>query len=180
MKRRFADRSDWKRVRERKFDVVYIQSPAFTGYVTRLLLRQVSEPFYAEIMGRSYCLADTNFCWLQHFPEGTNYTLTTMFDGTGAVVQWYIDICGSRGVGDDGIPWFDDLYLDIVVLPSRKAVLLDSEELDVALAKGEIDGAQYDLARREAQMLLQEIASGRMALLDLSVRHLHDYFGHDQ
>ncbi len=176
MERRQADRRNWKRILERQFDVVYLQTPAFTGYVTRLLLHQVSEPLHREILGRRYCLADSGYCWLQHFPASARHTVTTMIDGNGAVIQWYIDICASHGIDADGIPWFEDLYLDIVVLPSREAVLLDNDELEAALLGGEITETQYDLARQEAHVLLHAIANGAMRLLDLTVEHLRDYF----
>lgn len=102
--------------------------------------------------------------------------MTTMIDSTGAVVQWYIDICASHGVDADSIPWFEDLYLDIVVLPSRAATLLDADELDAALSEGTITGTQYALAWEEAHTLLRDIANGTMPLLDPSLEHLRDHF----
>ncbi len=176
MERRPANRLNWQRILERRFDVVYLQSPTFTGYVTRLLLDQVSEPLQKELRGHRYCLADSGYCWLQHFPEGSHHTVTTMVDATGVVVQWYIDICASHGVDADGIPWFEDLYLDIVVLPSREAMLLDADELDAALVEGKITETQYHLAWEEVRSLLLGIANGTMPLLDLAVEHLRDHF----
>jgi len=59
MKRRSADRLEWKRVLERQFDVVFIETAEYTGHVTRLALDRLSEPFYKDVLGRSYCLADS-------------------------------------------------------------------------------------------------------------------------
>ena len=50
MERRRANRLNWNRVLERRFDVVYLQSPTFTGYVTRLFLDRVSEPLHKELL----------------------------------------------------------------------------------------------------------------------------------
>jgi len=176
MERRRANRLNWNRVLERRFDVVHLQSPTFTGYVTRLFLDRVSEPLHKELLGRRYCLADSGYCWLQHFPAGSRHTVTTMIDSNGAVVQWYIDICASHGVDADGIPWFEDLYLDIVVLPSREAILQDADELNAALVEGKISETQYELAWEEAHTLMRDIANGTMPLLDLAVEHLRDHF----
>ncbi len=176
MERRPANRPTWNRILERQFDVVYLQNPSFTGYVTRLLLQRVSEPLHREILGHRYCLADSGYCWLQHFPAGSHHTVTTMIDLTGTVVQWYIDICTSHGADASGVPWFEDLYLDIVVLPSREAILLDADELDAALFEGKITETQYELAWEEAHALLRDIANGAMPLLDLSLEHLRDHF----
>jgi len=176
MERRLANRIPWKRVLERDFDVVRIDSPVFTGYLTRLLLHTVTEPLHKTVLGYRYCVADSGYCWLQHFPEGAHHTVTTMVDATGAVVQWYIDICADQGVTADGIPWLDDLYLDIVVLPSRATVLLDADELEAALKAGTITETQYDLAWREADTLLRDIKRGSKSILDLTVEHHHEYF----
>lgn len=43
--------------------------------------------------------------------------MTTVFNEKGEVVQWYIDICNEIGI-TKGIPWYEDLILDLVVLPT--------------------------------------------------------------
>lgn len=176
MKRRWADRAGWARVLDRDFRVVRIETPEFTGHVTRLLLSQVSEPLYKCVGGRAYCLADSGYAWLQHFPAGENYTLTTMVDQGGSVVQWYFDIVAEQGIDERGIPWFDDLYLDIVVLPTEEAALLDADELEAALQVGSISAKQYELAWRVARWLLNDIERGAMPLLAASVDYLRRYF----
>src|SRR4051794_9419827 len=130
MKRRRSDRSEWRRIVERRFHVAYLDTPEFTGYLTLLVMKKVSAPFWVRVGDSTCCVADTGFAWLQHFPAGSHHTLTTMFDAGGNVVQWYVDICAQHGVDDRGIPWFDDLYLDIVMSPSGAIQLLDVEELD--------------------------------------------------
>lgn len=176
MKRRSANRIEWKRVLERQFDVVHIESAEFTGYVTRLVLSRLSEPFYREVLGHSLCLADSGYCWLQHFPEGARHTVTTMVDRSGNVVQWYIDVCASHGIDGDGIPWFDDLYLDIVLLPSGGLALLDQDELETARIGKMVTQAQYELAWEEARTLLRGIGTNAMPLLGLTMSHLHHHF----
>ena len=87
------------------------------------------------------------------------------------VVQWYIDICREHGVGKDNVPWLDDLYLDIVVWPSRETLLLDDDDLMDALQHGDIAQADYDLAWREANRLTRQIERNEFALLDLCLAH---------
>jgi uncharacterized protein len=176
MERRSANRIEWKRVLERQFDVVHIESAEFTGYATRLVLSRLSEPFYRNVLGHWLCLADSGYCWLQHFPEGAHHTVTTMVDTSGNVVQWYIDICATHGIDDDGVPWFDDLYLDIVLLPSGRSALLDQDELETAHIGKTVTQAQYDLAWGEARTLLRNIGNNAMPLLGLTTSHLRYYF----
>jgi len=171
VKRRFANRCDWERVLESRFDVVLVDDANFKGHVTRLTLDRVREPLYRDIAGRRFCLADSGYCWLQHFPVGAFHTITTMVDATGVIVQRYIDICERHGI-EGGIPWFDDLYLDIVVLPTGEMVLLDADELEVALETGEITRSQYDLAWSEASGLQAAIRRRAIPVLGLGVTEM--------
>lgn len=112
----------------------------------------MSEPLVGPRSGLR--LADNGFAWMTHFPRGAHHTVTTMYDDAGAVLQWYIDICRAHGVDETGMPWFDDLYLDIIVYPDGGVVVLDEDELDAALAAGAVTEAEHALAWREARHLL--------------------------
>ena len=149
-----------------------LDTAEFTGYRTLLLMDAVSEPFWAQVGSEPCRVADSGFAWLQHFPDGARHSLTTMFDADGQVVQWYIDICARHGVDDHGVPWYDDLYLDIVVSPAGGRWLLDADELDAALEAGLVSPADYDFAHAEARRLLDALERDEWPLLQLSVRHL--------
>jgi uncharacterized protein len=172
MKRRSAERTDWAEITRRRFHSMHLDTPEFTGYRTLLLLDAVSTPFWTYLEAEPRCVADSGFAWLQHFPAGALHTVTTMFDQHGRLVQWYIDICAAQGIDERGVPWFDDLYLDIVVSPSGAHWLLDADELDSALGTGLISLADHDLAHAEAQRLLEAISLGKWPLPALSVAHL--------
>jgi predicted RNA-binding protein associated with RNAse of E/G family len=94
-----------------------------------------------------------------------------MFDDQGEIVEWYIDVCKHQGVTDQGVPWFDDLYLDIVVLNNRSLFLLDEDELDEALTKGMITVKDYDMATETAKHVLNMIKAHKFPYLDLSLEH---------
>ena len=72
------------------------------------------------------CIVDDGYMWLQHFPKGQNCTVTTMFDADGEVIQWYIDICNEIGT-ENNVPWWDDLFLDIIVLPTGEIIRQDED-----------------------------------------------------
>lgn len=61
-----------------------------------------------------------------------------MFDNKGNIVQWYIDICLKNGL-DRNIPWLDDLFLDIILLPSEEVIQKDADELEEAYLNGIIE-----------------------------------------
>ncbi len=170
VKRKLADRVDWQRILKRRFAVRKIDTEHFTGTVTFLAMDEVSESLWLE-NPIQVCLVDNGFLWTQHFPQGTNYALTTAFDASGQVVQWYIDICKRHGVNEQGIPWYDDLYLDITIFPSGEVEILDADELEEALREGKVSQEDYDLAWHETHRILQEIERGTFPLFKLSEEH---------
>ncbi|SEM83175.1 hypothetical protein SAMN05518847_101916 [Paenibacillus sp. OV219] len=97
--------------------------------------------------------------------------MTTMFDDKNRVVQWYIDICKTQGLTDQQVPWFDDLYLDVVVLPTGEVFLLDEDELEEAVSQGTVTIKDAALARKTAGRLLSTIRNGRFRYFTLSLKH---------
>jgi predicted RNA-binding protein associated with RNAse of E/G family len=172
LKRRYADRRGWRRVLRRRFYLSHLNTPEFTGDVALFCLDAVREPLRVKLEERWLCIADAGHSWLQHFSaDEPHHTVTTMFDAQGQIVQWYIDVCKEHGVSEQGIPWLDDLYLDIVIVPSSGPVLLDADELEGALRSGDITQADHDLAWQEAKRLVAQIERRELRLLDLCTAH---------
>ncbi|GLX70259.1 DUF402 domain-containing protein [Paenibacillus glycanilyticus] len=142
LKRKFGDRSDWQRVLIREYAQSFIASENFDGYVTLIKIVKVSDPLYVEYNGEKICIGDDGYLWLQQFPSNRNHSVTTMFDSNGNIVQWYIDICLQNGISDNNVPWMDDLFLDLIVLPSGAIINKDVDELETALTDGIIDKNQ--------------------------------------
>ena len=175
MYRQLADRAlGWSLVTERRFSACRIDSDNFRGWRSALYLAVVREPLWVEFRGEPCCVCDNGHLWVQYFPDGTHHTVTCMFDRDDALIQWYIDICAAWGVSDEGMPWFDDLYLDIVVTPEGGVELLDADELEWALASGDISLEDYQRAQDEARMVLGDIEDGRFALIELSLSDVAD------
>lgn len=178
IKRRSAERLDWQRVTERRFTHTQMADPSFTGVVTLLCIDAVSEPLWIKTESQDFCIADAGYSWLQYFPSCENHAVTTMFDAHGQVIQWYIDIVKRHGLDAQGIPWWDDLYLDIIVTPDRKTAIIDQEELDEALQVGAITAAEHTLAWDVATGLRSSIEQGQFVLLDLAAEHRHLLLSH--
>lgn len=98
---------------------------------------KVTGPLFVHYNDKSVCIADDGYTWLQQFPINRRHAVTTMFDSQGKIVPWYIDICKEIGV-ENNIAWMDDLFLDIVILPSGEVIQIDADELEEALVKGVI------------------------------------------
>ena len=170
LKRSYGNRSDWQRIKKREYAQTYMEKEEFTGFITLLNLVQVTEPLWIKYDAKKVCIVDDGYMWLQHFPEGKNYSLTTMFNANGEVIQWYIDICNEIGI-EHNIPWWDDLFLDIIVFPTREIIQQDEEELEEALINGWVDQSMYNLARTQANEITTSIMENKFDLLNYSAVH---------
>jgi len=180
MKRKFSDRANWRRILKKSYACMPMDEPEFRGFVTLYRIHELRDPLWKEYNGRRMCLADKGYLWMQHFPRGEHFVVTTMFDDKGQVVLWYIDVCKTQGLTDQQVPWFDDLYLDIVVLPTGEILLLDEDELEEALDDGHITQRDSNMAQKTADRLLSLIKQKKFPYFDMSLRHrktLLEHFG---
>lgn len=53
----------------------------------------------------------------------------------------------------DGVPYFKDLYLDLIVYPDGRILVDDMDELEEALIQKDITQEQFDLAVNTSDML---------------------------
>lgn len=171
MKIKSAARLNWPRVLARHFTIQRIDSPEYRGYATLLHFDEITEPLCVKFGEQSVCILDRGYDWVQHFPDGANYVQLAAFNERGELVQWYIDVVWRIGIDERGVPWYEDLYLDIVVSAEGETLLLDAAELDEALRQGEVTGVQYDFAWRQASTLLDAIEAELFPLLWLSESH---------
>ncbi|WP_235863434.1 DUF402 domain-containing protein [Ureibacillus sinduriensis] len=133
-------------------------------------IEKVLKPLFVKNGVKEVCIINDGYSWLQHFPIGEKYSLTTMFDAEGAIVQSYIDICFEVGI-EENIPWMDDLYLDIAVFPTGEVILMDADELDEALTHGVINKSMHDLAWNEARIIMNLIQQDKFNLIHLARVH---------
>ncbi|WP_373897270.1 DUF402 domain-containing protein [Haloimpatiens sp. FM7315] len=166
MKRKFADKENWNRVSKKRFKLSYVNSEDFKGYISAIYIDEVTLPLVKNVLGQNLKIADKNYIWIQQFPEGKNFALTTMIDEKMQIVQWYFDICKGNKVNKKGIPYFDDLYLDIVVLPNKKLIVLDEDELEEAFLKKDISLMEYNMAKDETKRLVEELKGGKNSLIN--------------
>jgi predicted RNA-binding protein associated with RNAse of E/G family len=178
MKRKYANRPDWKRIIEREYKQLYVEDDDFTGYISLLVLNKVKEPLFVNVPGKEdFCVADHNYKWLQYSSTRKNHSMTAMFNDKGEVIQWYFDIARKASLSSEGIPYFDDLFLDVVVLPNMEYFLLDEDELQEALEHQVIQVDEYNLAKREAEKIMESIKEGNNQLIDRSRRDMKMFEG---
>jgi predicted RNA-binding protein associated with RNAse of E/G family len=172
LKRKIATLPEWPSATAKRFAVTALAEPGLTGYVALLAFDAIDPPGRLAYGDQQLLIADNGYCWLQYYPRDAHHTLTATFDESDRFVYWYIDIVKAHGLGDDGIPWYDDLYLDIIILADGAIHVLDADELDEALATQRITPGDWQLAWDETNRLLAALERGPLPAMMLSARHL--------
>jgi uncharacterized protein len=171
-RKKYANFPGWKRILEHRYFSSWLETQDFTGMITLFCMDMVTAPREVDFFHRKTRIFDAGYSLLMQFPAAEqHFSVTTNFDASGQVLQWYIDICSQTGMDQEAIPWLDDLYLDLVVSPTMEIEVKDADELLEARERGEISIAEYDLAWRVANQLIGKISKNQFGLLGLSTVH---------
>ena len=168
MKRKRLTYDSWTCITRRDFACRRVSVPGFTGRAGLLRIHAVTKSQYWHVAGKSLVIADAGMAWLSLLPEEGHYCIVAMLDRRGRLVLWYIDMIDGQGTDADGVPWFDDLYLDLVVKPDGFIHEDDRDELDKALCAGDITLAQHRMAIDTADMLRAGLLRDLPALICLT------------
>ena len=95
---------------------------------------------------------------IEAYPDNGKYALTIMFDNHGKLIEWYFDIAKSVGI-ENGIPFEDDLYLDMAIMPDGKKIILDEDAILAARIEGIISQEDMDSAYNTLRELEKKYAS---------------------
>ncbi|ASJ07115.1 DUF402 domain-containing protein [Thermococcus pacificus] len=87
---------------------------------------------------------------------GKNYDILKVYDEEGNFKGLYIDVLAYTKRKRDTIEMLD-LFLDIFIFPSGEAVLLDEDELEMALNYGLIDRKTFEFAYSVARNILEKL-----------------------
>lgn len=144
---------EWKCILSKERAGRTVDTPLIRGYIGLLTIGQVSKEQVWHYGGREVTVCAGGYHWLTILPADEFYCITVMMDQAYRVKVCYIDIIDSQGYDADGVPYFYDLYLDLVVYPDGNIIADDLDELQAALQKGEITRTQYDKAIMTAHTL---------------------------
>ncbi|MFJ8527191.1 DUF402 domain-containing protein [Bacillus sp. NPDC094106] len=171
MKRKYGDGSSWKRLIEKRYEVKTIEQ----GMLGILHMKKVKEPSYKQYNNQKLCIVNDGYTWVQYFINGKNFAITAMLNEEQKLVQYYIDVAKEFEIDERGMPYFDDLYLDVVLLPNGDVYLLDEDELEEAYIDGDISKEEYNVAWDTVKWLLEVIEKENfpwITILEKEIRKL--------
>lgn len=179
MKHKRASRAGWHRVARGEETVLALPHGRVVDYVAH----EVGTPLVVPFRGRELRILDDGYRWVHYSPTGQNHALTVQLDPSGVPVQLYVDVGDGVGVDEDGVPYIDDLYLDVLavceVRPGggwhvTETEITDVADLDAALQEGRVTPAQHALAWQEARAAEAALRAGTFAPLDVVRGYLSD------
>lgn len=154
---------EWKCITEKKRIGKAVETTDFSGYIGLLNIVEVSEPQIWKYNGEEITVCDNNYQWLTIMPKNEYYCITVMMNDKREMQVCYIDMIDEQGYDIDEVPFFYDLYLDLVVYPDGTIIEDDMDELEAALKTGDISQQQFDLAIGTSGKLISGLLSDIIA-----------------
>ena len=152
---------EWKCITAKERTGKAVDTPEFSGYVGILNILEVSEPQVWKYNGQDLMVCDNGYQWLTVLPKNEYYCITVMMNEKREIQVCYIDILAEQGYDNDEVPFFYDLYLDLVVYPDGTIIEDDMDELQEALETGDITQQQFELALKTSDKLQMGLLSDR-------------------
>ena len=150
---------EWKCITSKHRIGKQVDMPQIKGYIGLLTINTVSEKQIWKYNSKDVVVCDNGYHWLTIMPCDEFYCITAMMDSSYEVKVCYIDMIDTQGYDDDNVPYFYDLYLDLVVYPNGDIITDDMDELQEALKTGEITELQYNRAMATSRKLQNGLLS---------------------
>ena len=150
-----------------------IDTSEYSGYVGLLNINEVTQPQIWKYNGEDIVVCDNNYKWLTIMPKNAYYCITVIMNDKSEIQVCYIDMLAEQGYDKDDVPYFYDLYLDLIVYPDGTIIEDDMDELQNALEINDITQQQFDLAIKTSSEIKNGLLSDHVAFKDY-VQRMYD------
>lgn len=169
MKRKYADARNCENILKSRFKNFHINDKYIKGNVSILNILEVENRWIVDVEER--CILDNGYKWLEIYPDEENYCITAMCDENDSIKEWYIDITKYNGIEDD-VPYIEDLYLDIVIVPDGRVHVLDEDELFEAYNNKIISKCDYKLAYKIKDIIFEKYVNNIEYLKQITEKYI--------
>lgn len=170
MKRSKLSYDEWKCIETKKLKGKRVNTDFFKGYIGILEIEKVTEKQIWRFNDEDIIVCDNGLKWLSILPQDDFYCITAMMNENNDILLWYIDMIAEQGIDEDSVPYFDDLYLDLVVYPTGMIKVDDMDELEEALARKEITEEQFNVAINTSNKLNNGLLSNIDTFVDFTMK----------
>ena len=160
MKIKRADFPNWPKVEDKSYINMYVNNPDFKGNISLLTAVKIKPEhrLVGDNDGKEEVLFDDNFKRLEFYPEDNKHVaFMASFNEKDELLHWYFDIAKKTDVTAEGVPYIEDLYLDIMYYKSGNHKFLDEDDLKDALDRKEISKEDFDMAYNVANDVIKAL-----------------------
>ena len=155
MKRKYLGDVNKNYIKTFTSKVIRIDNEFIKGYASLINVIEVNRPLVVNLEGTEICLYNNGYSELGFLPDNENWMVWTLYDDFGKIIEWYVDITRINSVDEEGRPFCDDMFLDIVLQPNGKTIILDEDELLDGKNKGLITEKEFNLAYQVKHSLFE-------------------------
>lgn len=138
---------------------MHMENELFKGWVSINYLTDGETRCWEFEKAGSVPVCGKDMIWLTMIPDDKSRCIGAYFLPNRRVSVWYIDVIEEVGIDEDGIVYYIDKYLDVMLTPQGDVCVVDRDELDAAYASGELNTAQYESAIREGELIVEELGT---------------------
>ncbi len=171
MKRKYTSKTYMKGVSD--WDLVIQKRENENYYLTIKRINKIDETFFMNKSGKDIVYLDNGYFVVEFTPLNHFYNARAYLDKNANVVGYYFDMTCYNGV-EENIPYYDDLYLDIIYCPNEdnQIIVDDEDELLEALQNEQITKKEFDLARKVCSELIEEIQENKNVFVNMDKKEL--------
>lgn len=171
MRKKFTSKTYLRGVSD--WDFVMQKQKSENYYLSIKKINEIDQPFIVDISGQSVVYIDNGYYIVEFTPLEQFYNVRVFLDRNVEVLGYYFDISRGNGV-EENIPYYDDLYLDIIHCPADNdfTVIVDEDELLDALNTGKITREEFDLANEVCSKLFEEILANKNIFINMDKKEL--------
>ena len=138
---------------------MHMDNELFKGWVSINYLTDGEERFWEYEKCGKVPVCGKGMTWLTLIPDDRKRCIGAYIKPDRRVSVWYVDVIEETGIDEDGIVYYIDKYLDVILTPQGDVVVKDRDELDEAHLSGELSDDQYEAALKEGELILKEMAA---------------------
>lgn len=161
MRKKYTDETYLKGVTQ--YHIITKKFKKLNAYIVLKKIIEIEKPFV-----KSSILIDNGYYIMEFTPMDKLYNARAFINKNLNTISYYFDISLGNGV-DNGRPYYDDLFLDIVCSAETDNIIkiLDEDELLEALETKQISKQDYDLAYSVCYELANEIRENKNIFINI-------------
>lgn len=166
MKKKYADETYLRGVVQ--YHVITKKLENQNAYIVLKKIIKTNEPFI-----KKSTLIDNGYYVMEYTPMNKLYNARAFIDKNLNTVSYYFDISLGNGL-DNGRPYYNDLFLDIMYGTETDNVvkILDEDELQEALESNQITQQDYDIAHSVCRELANEIQENKNVFINIDKKQV--------